>query len=380
MKHRLLKLAKEFTVVMMTTVIVLSFVSSVQAASNTSESIKTSYLIAAQDTSPPTSGAPTSGAQGGTAPTSGAGTSEPQDVSPGTTTTDSGDLDNLIPLKTTGYEELWQLKTTEPISMLNEFKNGLFRNAKYIFGAIAVLFIMIAAVKLIIAGDNEEVVTKQKNAITYALIALAIIGFADEMAQTLSVACPEGDPTCSQGGFLADPNAMIKQSSIFNNTVKIFITFIKYLIGGIAVLMIVRNGIRFIALQGNEESVTLDKKNLAFTSAGLILIILASTMIDKVFYVVDTSRYSASEGVQPAINPERGVEEIAGITNFAVSFATPIAILVLIIGGVLYATAGGDEEKMKKAKRMIMLAIAGLALIFGAFAIVGTVISGQFSA
>lgn len=367
MNKRLLKLVKEFTVVMMTAAIVLSFAASVHAASVSTDNVRSGYLIAAQDTA---------------APAAGTGITESQDPL-GTTTpapTDTTTPSGIIPLSQTGYEDLWKLKTTEPVSMLNELKNGLFRNAKYVLGAVAVLFIMLAAVKLIIAGDNEEVVTKQKKAITYAIIALAVIGFADEMAQTLSVACPAGQPNCAKGGFLSDPGAMIQQSSIFNNQVKIFITFIKYLIGGIAVLMLVRNGIRFVALAGSEESVTVDKKNLAFTSIGLILIILASTMINKVFYIVDTSKYPTSEGVTPAISPERGVEEIAGITNYVVSFATPVAILVLIAGGVMYATAGGDEEKMKKAKRMLMLAIAGLALIFGAFAIVGTIISGQFSA
>ncbi|MFC1656173.1 pilin [Patescibacteria group bacterium] len=383
MKQKFLKLAKEFTVVMTAAIIVLSFAASVQAASDSTENTQNSYLIAATNAgstggASPTTGAPKAGTTGATSPTTDPA-SRATDTGVTGDSTDTGAPDNLIPIKTTGYDDLWKLKSQDPVSMLNELKNGFFRNAKYIFGAVAVLFVMLAAVKLIVAGDNEEVVTKQKKAITYAIIALAVIGFSDEIAQTLSVACPEGEANCSKGGFLADPNAMIKQSSIFNNEVKIFITFIKYLIGGIAVLMLVRNGIRFVALYGNEESVTVDKKNLAFISAGLVLIVIASVAIEKVFFVVDKTRYSTSGGVQPAIAPERGVEEIAGITNMVVTFATPIAILVLIIAGVMYATAGGDEEKTKKAKRMIVLAVAGLALMFGAFAIVGTVISGQFS-
>jgi hypothetical protein len=297
-----------------------------------------------------------------------------QTTKPGEVPLPSSDKYSLLPsLKKTPSEK------ASPVGMLNEFVGGIIKNLKFLIAAVAVLFIIIAAVKLIIAGDNEDVITKQKTAITYAILGLAVLGFADEMGKVLSVACPEGATECAKGGFLSSPSAMIEQSSIFNRTVKIFITFIKYLIGGIAVLMLVRNGIRFVALAGNEESVTLDKKNIAFTSIGLILIIIASTVIDKVFYVLDTSTYPGAEGVEPAINPERGVQEIAGITNFVVSFTAPIAILVLIAGGIMYATAGGNEDTMNKAKRMMLLAVIGMALIYGAFAIVSTVIIGRFS-
>ncbi len=319
------------------------------------------------------------GGAGGAPPSGGAGASAVNQGGEPTSGTSKPTL--LIPLKETGYEELPKLSQTTPGGMLNEFVGGIFKNIKFLLTSVAVLFFMIAAVKLIVAGDNEEVATKQKQAITYAIIALAVIGFADEMAKVLSVAdvCPLGEPDCAQGGFLSSPSAMIQQSSIFNREVKIFITFIKYLVGGIAVFMLVRNGIRFVALQGNEESVTVDKKNIAFTSVGLILIILASTIIDKVLFIVDTSRYPTTGGIEPAINPARGIQELIGITNWAVTIVTPIAIIVLIAGAVMYATAGGNEETMNKAKRMIFLAILGMVLIFGAFAIVSTIISGQFT-
>jgi hypothetical protein len=378
--QKILKFLKEVVVFVTLASIVLSFVNMFNvpntaygAAENQTQFSQEQILIAQAKTP----GAAITGTPPTSTPKTGGG-----DVTPkpgGTTPTDSK---GIIPLGTQGYSDLWQLKQTSkgPVGMLYEFVGGAFRNAKYILGAVAILFVIIAAIKLIMAGDNEEIVRKQKLAITYAIIALAVIGFSDELAKVLSVACPEGSVECTKGGFLSDPTAIIQQSSIFNREVKIFITFIKYLIGGIAVLMLVRNGIRFVALAGAEESVTLDKKNVAFTSIGLVLIIIASTVIDKVFYIVDTERYPTVEGVQPAINPERGIEEIAGATNLVVTFASPIAILVLIVGAVMYATAGGDEERLKKAKKIIIMAVIGLILIYGAFAVISTVISGQFIA
>jgi hypothetical protein len=282
-----------------------------------------------------------------------------------------------IPLNSSAYPEFPQLTSTTPTGMISEFVNGLIRNAKFILGAVAVLFIMLSALKLIISQGNDDTITKQKNAITYGIIGLLIIGFGDEFAKVMSVACAPGETQCARGGFLKDPNNIIQQAALFKQETRIFITFIKYSIGGIAIFMLVRNGIRLIGLAGSEESVAFDKKNLIYTSVGLLLIILASTVIDKVLFIVDPSKYS-SAGLAPAINPTRGIQEVIGFTNLVVTFVAPIAILMLIVGAIMYATAGGKEEQMTKAKRLILLAIGGMVVIYGAFAIVTTIVAGQF--
>ena len=101
-------------------------------------------------------------------------------------------------------------------------------------------------------------------AITYGIIGLMIIGFGDEFAKVLSVACAPGETECARGGFLKDPNNIIQQAALFKQTTRVIITFIKYFIGGVAILMFVRNGLRLIGLAGSEESVGLDKKNLIY--------------------------------------------------------------------------------------------------------------------
>lgn len=283
-----------------------------------------------------------------------------------------------VPLNPAVYPEFPQLSTTSPTGMLNEFAGGIIKNAKYILGAVAVLYIILSALKLIISQGSEDVITKQKNAMIYGIIGLIIIGFADEFAKVMSVACAPGEITCARGGFLKDPNNIIQQAALFKRETRIFITFIKYMIGGVAVLMFIRNGLRLIGLAGNEESIGLDKKNLIYSSVGLVLIILASTVIDKVLYIIDPSKYT-SAGLAPAINPSRAVQEMVGFTNMAVTFVAPLAILMLIVGAIMYATAGGKEEQTQKAKRIILLSVAGMILIYGSFAIVSTIVAGQFT-
>lgn len=262
---------------------------------------------------------------------------------------------------------------------------GIVQNVRYILGAVAVAFAVYSGFRMVTAWGNEEVYSKQRTNLLYCVIGLAVVGMSGELARIFAVSCPQdvfvapGQTayTCTQGGFLKDPNAIVRASTIFNQQTKIIITFIKYFIGAVAVLMIVRNGMNMVTAGGSDDKIAKDKKNLIYSALGLILIIVADNLISNVFYKIDLTRYPSVGGATPGIDTTRGLKEIVGLTNIIVAFVGPIAILMLIAGGIMYITAAGKEETMNKAKRLIMVTIIGIIIIYGAFAIVSTFISGS---
>ena len=60
---------------------------------------------------------------------------------------------------------------------------------------------------------------------------------------------------------------------------------------------------------------------------------------------------------------------VARIINVALSLLGIIAVVVTLIGGFLWMTAGGNDEQIEKAKGWIFSGIIGLAIILSAFAI-----------
>jgi len=60
---------------------------------------------------------------------------------------------------------------------------------------------------------------------------------------------------------------------------------------------------------------------------------------------------------------------IEKIANIVMQIGLPIAALAIIYAGFLFVTAGGNEEKVKTAKKTFLWAIIGTALILGALAI-----------
>lgn len=71
------------------------------------------------------------------------------------------------------------------------------------------------------------------------------------------------------------------------------------------------------------------------------------------------------------------VETICNILNIVkiiiLAIGLGIAIIVLIIGGITYMTAGGDAEKADKGKKLIINAIIGIVIVLAAAFILGLV-------
>lgn len=238
----------------------------------------------------------------------------------------------------------------------------IFRN---IIGTIAIFFIVFAGFRLVVAGGNEEELTTQKRNMTWALIGLALLAMAGELAAIFEGA-----------DIIQGPNVILRKVHIFDSKVQLLVTFIKYILGSIAVIQMALAGVRMITSGDQEEMVTKSRKNILYGAIGLLIVFISNAMVNRVLYRVDTGRYLRG-GVEPMLSVSQGVKEIVGITNILVTIAAPIAILVLIVGAIMYLTSMGEEDKLTRAKKIMFHALIALVVIYGAFAIVTTVVSGD---
>ncbi|MBU1018899.1 MAG: pilin [Patescibacteria group bacterium] len=83
------------------------------------------------------------------------------------------------------------------------------------------------------------------------------------------------------------------------------------------------------------------------------------------------------ENISAATGGEGSFRTLARvIINFFLYFLGFIATAMIIYGGVLYVTSGGQDEQTGKAKKILIYAIVGIVIILLSFAIVNTVILG----
>ncbi len=255
----------------------------------------------------------------------------------------------------------------DPTEILETVVSNALGYLRMIVVVIGILYITIAGYKLVTGGSDEEKVTQSKKSLAFIVIAFVLISMSEELARLFDL----GERT-----IIDSPTEILSRVRIFDRQVELFITFVKYILGAFATLMIVRSALQLVASGAEEEERTKAKKSIGYSIGGLLLIYVGDIFINRVFYVVDKSKYTGVQGLDIGVDASEGVKQLAGITNLVISFVGPVAVLMLIIGAVMYATAGGNEESMDKAKRLIITTVAGIAIIYGAFAIVSTILSG----
>lgn len=78
---------------------------------------------------------------------------------------------------------------------------------------------------------------------------------------------------------------------------------------------------------------------------------------------------SAADDVITIPDPLEGKtipEIINAITNLIVAIGFSVAVIMIIWAAILYMTAGGNEEKVKTAKKALMWTVIGIAILLSA--------------
>lgn len=98
-----------------------------------------------------------------------------------------------------------------------------------------------------------------------------------------------------------------------------------------------------------------------------------------------TSSASAQSAIQEGAQAARGSGQpselfgdagvITTITNTLLFIVGALAVIMIIFGGIRYATSGGNSSSVTAAKNTVLYAIVGLIIAFLAFAAVNWVLS-----
>lgn len=73
-------------------------------------------------------------------------------------------------------------------------------------------------------------------------------------------------------------------------------------------------------------------------------------------------------------------EMVGRIINVALGFLGVIAVAIILMGGFKWMTAGGNEEKVSEAKKLLGAGVIGLAIVLAAWAVSTFVINSIYNA
>lgn len=136
------------------------------------------------------------------------------------------------------------------------------------------------------------------------------------------------------------------------------LTVIQGIVGVLAVLMIVVGGIIYITSGGDQGRVQLAKTAVTAAIIGFALAIAAPTFLFEVYNVL-------GQGANPpaAAQNAKPLSAIALDTlSVLLGIIGTLSVLMLVVGGILYLTAAGDQTRVDTARKTIQYAIIGLII------------------
>lgn len=140
------------------------------------------------------------------------------------------------------------------------------------------------------------------------------------------------------------------------------IDFVKYVLGSIAVVMLIINAITMItAGKDSEEAATKEKVFLKFALMGLVLVFVADEAVKLAFFGEEGEVFRDEETA--AEYATAGSDIIKGVYTFVEVFIGSIAVLMMVYSGLQILVAAGSEETVNAAKKRIFISSIGLVVI-----------------
>lgn len=143
---------------------------------------------------------------------------------------------------------------------------------------------------------------------------------------------------------------------------------LKNIVAVLAVLFIVIGGLMYIFSAGQEKKIETAKKIITGAIIGFAIVLIAPSLLKE---IGDALGWTDTTGTTTGA---LSLSTIAmNILKLLLSISGIIAIIFLVIGGLTYMTAYGEEKRVETGKKIITYSIIGIAIIMGALVIVNQI-------
>jgi hypothetical protein len=250
--------------------------------------------------------------------------------------------------ETTGWEGIYNIFITIAFQIKN------------VFIAIAVIFLIIAVIKLLFSPGSEEDVKKWRENIIYVSVGIFIMQISFSVWNTLLIR-NSYDTIGAMFGYnfwinvLAPIVRLLQMLASFAFIMMMFYAF-------------------YVIVTGGWEEEKLKKWRTTFIYAlfGFLLIKIPETFVRAIYgspSCQDNGWLTIGNCEIQKQNLSGAVDIIAKIFNFLNTFLTIICIILIIYAGWLVFISAWDDEKIKKAKNIVLYLIVGLILLVASHAL-----------
>lgn len=202
---------------------------------------------------------------------------------------------------------------------------------------------------------------------------------ACQSGETSSGACASGGVSggtcCISGGGAATNSTSITftnplQYDTVEEVLDSILDTLRNIIVILSLVFIVIGAILYITSAGNDKQMTMAKGAVTAAMIGLAIGLAAPSFLKEIGTVLG---WDASVN-QDAVADAQTLSQIArNVLDFLLSIIGVLAIIMLVVGGIMYLTAAGSEDQLDTAKKIVWYSIIGIAVALAALVIVSQI-------
>ena len=135
----------------------------------------------------------------------------------------------------------------------------------------------------------------------------------------------------------------------------------------LALIFLIIGAVMYIVSTGESETVERAKKAITMAIIGLVIAIAAPSILKEIGTAIGWTEVSSSSTTSSALT----LSEIAvKVLDFLLGIAGVLSIIMTVIGGIMYLTSAGDEERIEKGKDIIKFSVLGVIIVLASLVIV----------
>jgi len=138
----------------------------------------------------------------------------------------------------------------------------------------------------------------------------------------------------------------------------------------LALVFLVLGAVLYIVSSGNEKMLGTAKKMILAAMIGLAIGIAAPSFLKEIAEILDWGGGTGEE-IPKEVKEAQTLSDIAeNLLGFLLAMVGILGIVMIVIGGLMYFAAAGDEKRADTAKKIILFSVIGVAVALSALIIV----------
>lgn len=257
-------------------------------------------------------------------------------------------------------QSIWTNSTwLDPIDAINQTWEKILISIKTIVWGLLVIFIVYAGAQMVMSmGTDEDQLSSAKRQIRYSVIAFIFINIPGTIYKSFNSTSQEDVSSWVwYNSWFSTPsswdsgNIFINAYSLWNTLNGDIIGFIQILLSAIAIAVILLASVKILASRGKEEDITESKNKIIWSIIWLLLV-----------GFIESWKYFVYKW-----DIEDGSNMFQALMNLVTFFAGPVAIAFITYAGYLFITANGEEDKISKAKNIIINVLLATVILLAGY-------------